>query len=62
MRPTTTCAICLHNAEQAGQRRRGGPEPDAYATLLLQECNPGPLSPGARVIPLDQAAVGYALV
>ena len=52
--------MLLHTAKQACGRRRDAPESEAYSAGLLRELNPGPLGPGARIIPLDQAAVGYA--
>ena len=33
--------------------------PPRWCTGLLRELNPGPLTPEARIMPLDQAAVGW---
>ena len=61
MRRTATQAMCLHTAKQAGKRRRDAPESEVDSTGLLLEWKPGSLAPGVRIIPLDQAAIGFAM-
>ena len=61
MRRTTTQAMCLHNAKQAGKHRCDAPVSEAHSTDLPRGLIPVTLAPGARIIRLEQAIFGYAL-
>ena len=53
--------MCLLNVKQAGKPTRDAREAEAYSIGLFRELVPATLAPGARILPLDQAPVCYAL-